>query len=142
MLSAYALHELTPDEEATARSLSSRDATGRLSFMPTHHFGEYGDLTGFKFECGATASGACLPVSRRMFYGHTMAECLDGEGEILRTMSRPEENREAMRAFLEATERDCAPALLDCIPDNSDAVTTYGTLQARRAPGRFLCSVF
>ena len=132
MQAQYALHALTSDEEATARSLSSRDATGRLTFMPTHHFGDYGDLTGFKFECGATASGACLPVSRRMFYGHTMVECAEGEAEILRVMSRQGENREVMRAFLENTEESCAPALLDCIPDNSDAVTTYGTLQARR----------
>ncbi len=131
MLCSYALHALTPDEEATGRSLSSRDASGKLTFMPTHHFTEYGDLTGFKFECAGSASGACLPVSRRMFYGHTMVECLDGEKEILRLMSRPEENRREMQAFLEETERSCVPALLDCIPDNSDAITGYGRLQAR-----------
>jgi hypothetical protein len=126
---SFALHCLTSDERATAESLSKRDATGRLVFMPTHHFGEYGDLTGFKFECGGTASGACLPVSRRMFYGHTLVECLDGEREILRLMSQPEENRRMMRLFLEDTERGCNPALLDCIPDNSDAVTGYGRIQ-------------
>jgi hypothetical protein len=132
MQGQYALHGLTADEEATGRSLSSRDCTGRLTFMPTHHFGEFGDLTGFKFECGGTASGACLPVSRRMFFGHTMAECLDGEREILRLMSQPAENRRAMREFLGQTERACAPALLDCIPDNSDAITGFGKLQVKR----------
>lgn len=127
----FALHDLTADERATGLSLSTRDSTGRVTFMPTHHFGEYGDLTGFRFECGGTASGACLPVSRRMFYGHTMAECLDGEGGALRLMSQARENRGLMRGFLERTERCCAPALLDCVPDNSDALTGYGRLQAR-----------
>jgi len=128
----FALHALTSDERATGLSLSARDPSGKVSFMPTHHFGEYGDLTGFRFECGGSASGACLPVSRRMFYGHTMAECLDGEAEILRLMSQQQENREVMRSFLERTESDCEPALLDCIPDNSDALTGYGRLQVEQ----------
>lgn len=126
---AFALHELSRDERATGGGMVSRDPSGRLLVMPTHHFGEYGDLAGFRYDCGASAPGSCLPVSRRMFYGHTLVECLDGEQEILRLMSEPERNREVMRGFLEGVEADCAPALLDCVPDNSDAITGHGLLQ-------------
>jgi len=122
----FALHPLTPDEEATCGSMVARERGARMTLMPTHHVGEFGDLTGFRFDCGPTASGGCLPVSRRMFYGHTLAECLDGEGAILRMMSEAGKNREVMRGFLERVERECEPALLDCIPDNSDAVPGPG----------------
>ena len=131
LLENFALHDLTPDERATAQTLSARNGTGRVLFMPTHHFGKYGDLTGFRFECGSTASGSSLPVSRRMFFGHTLVECQDSEGDILEIMSQPEENRKVMREFLEATDTDCNAALLDCTPDNSDAVTGRGVLQVR-----------
>jgi len=127
---SFALHALTSDERATAMSMLAREATGRMLAMPTHHFGDYGDFTGFRYDCAGTAAGSCLPVSRRMFYGHTLVECLDGEQEILRLMSQPGENRRLMREFLEETEERCVPALLDCIPDNSDALMGRGVLQA------------
>jgi hypothetical protein len=125
----FALHGLTADEEATCVSMVAREQSARLTLMPTHHVGEYGDLTGFRFDCGANASGGCLPISRRMFYGHTMAECLDGEDAILRIMSEPARNKEVMLGFLNRVENECSPALLDCAPDNSDALTGYGLLQ-------------
>ena len=132
LLDNFALHDLTPGERATAQTLSARNGTGRVLFMPTHHFDDYGDLTGFRFDCGSTASGSSLPVSRRMFFGHTLVECLDSEGDILEIMSQPKKNREIMLDFLEATEADCKAALLDCTPDNSDAITGYGLLQVKR----------
>jgi hypothetical protein len=119
---AFALHPVTADEEATCGSMVARERGARLTLMPTHHVGEFGDLTGFRFDCGFQASGGCLPVSRRMFHGHTLVECEESEASILRLMSDPGRNRAAMRAFLESVEGACEPALLDCIPDNSDAV--------------------
>lgn len=126
----FSLHSLSGDERATGQSMLSRESTGRLLVMPTHHFGDYGDFTGFRYDCGATAVASCLPVSRRMFYGHTLVECLDGEAAILKLMSQPAENRKIMRDFMLATAENCSPALLDCIPDNSDALTGHGVLQA------------
>jgi hypothetical protein len=125
----FALHGLTADEEATCASMVEREASARLLLMPTHHVDEFGDLTGFRFDCAGGAPGSCLPVSRRMFFGHTLVECADGEGAILRLMSDPAANRVAMRAFLEGVSRGCVGALLDCIPDNSDALTGRGLLQ-------------
>lgn len=126
---AFSLHPLTPDERATGLSMLSRDPTGRLTPVPTHHFGDFGDLTGFRYDCSSTAPGSCLPVSRRMFFGHTMAECAEGSEDILRLMSDREGNRAAMLKFLEGVDGDCRPALLDCAPDNSDAITGHGYVQ-------------
>jgi hypothetical protein len=124
----YALHRLTADEEATCGSMVERERSARLVLMPTHHVDEFGDLTGFRFDCAGDAAGSCLPISRRMFFGHTLAECADGEDAILRLMSDPAANRAAMRGFLAGVERDCRGALLDCIPDNSDALSGRGGL--------------
>ena len=129
VVQTFALHPLTADEEATCGSMVGRERGARLTLMPTHHVGEFGDLTGFRFDCGPTASGGCLPVSRRMFYGHTLVECEDGEGAILKMMSEAGRNRGVMLEYLERVERECEPALLDCIPDNSDAWTGRGLLQ-------------
>jgi hypothetical protein len=44
-------------------------------------------------------------------------------------MSDREGNRAAMLKFLERVDGDCRPALLDCAPDNSDAITGHGYVQ-------------
>lgn len=135
---AFGLHPLTPGERATCASMLSRESSGRLLAMPTHHFGEYGDLTGFRYDCSGTAAGSCLPVSRRMFYGHTMVECAEGEAEILKLMSQQQENKRVMKAFLEDTDRACSPALLDCVPDNTDALTGHGVQQVKKKTHLFI----
>ena len=53
-------------------------------------------------------------------------------------MSSREGNRETMAKFLRDTDAECEPALLDCVPDNSDALTGHGLMQA----GRAVCVVF
>jgi hypothetical protein len=129
MSEAFALHSLTEDERNTGETMLSRNSTGRLMMMPTHHFGDYGDLTGFRYDCSGGADGSCLPISRRMFYGHTMVECLESEGDILNLMSRQGDIRDMMRSFLADIESKSNPALFDCIPDNSDAITGHGIMQ-------------
>ena len=121
----FALHPLTSDEKATLESMVAREPTARVVVMPTHHFSDFGDFTGFRYDCDVEASGACLPISRRMFYGHTLVECLDGESDILKLMSCPDENRARMRQFLSSVDAECCPAMLDCIPDNTDALTGH-----------------
>lgn len=141
LLDCFSLHGLSDDELATAGSMAERDRSARVLMMPTHHFGEYGDLTGFRFDCSGAASGSCLPVSRRMFFGHTMVECGDAEQDILRVMSQPEKNRQVVQDFLDRVEAGCVPALLDCVPDNSDAITGHGVLQVKKKRARFLRAV-
>ena len=125
----FSLHALSGDEAATCASMVGREPTGRLTVMPTHHIDELGSLTGFKFECAGGAPGSCLPISRRMFYGHTLSECSDGEEAILRLMSNGAENQAKMRGFMERVASECVPASLQCIPDNSDAITEDGVTQ-------------
>lgn len=137
----FALHAPTRDEQATLASLAARERSARVTVMPTHHISEYGDLTGFRFDCGPHASGACLPISRRMFFGHTLVECTEGEAEILRLMSRPSENRKIIADYMRSVETECTPALLDCVPDNSDALTGYGLLQVKRSRTFHRCKI-
>jgi hypothetical protein len=125
----FSLHALSADEEATSASMVEREPTGQLTVMTTHHMEVLGSLTGFMFECAGGATGSCLPISRRMFYGHTLSECSDGEGAILRLMSSGAENRARMQGFMEQVARECVPASLQCIPDNSDAITEHGVMQ-------------
>jgi hypothetical protein len=61
-----------------------------------------------------------------------MAECGDAEKDILRIMSQPEMNKDILQRFLDNVEARCAPALLDCVPDNSDAITGHGVLQVNQ----------
>jgi hypothetical protein len=46
----FAMHQTTLDEEATCASMVAREPTARLTLMPTHHVGEFGDLTGFRYD--------------------------------------------------------------------------------------------
>ena len=56
-------------------------------------------------------------------------ECVESEEAILRLMAQPEANRAAMLAFLAGLSAGGAPAQLDCLPDNTDAMTAQGLLQ-------------
>jgi hypothetical protein len=125
----FSLHALSGDEEATCRSMVGREGSAQLTVMPTHHIDEFGALNGFRFECASEAPGSCLPVSRRMFYGHTLSECGDGEEAILRLMSSGSENRARMQGYLERVRRECCAGTLGCIPDNSDVLTGQGVMQ-------------
>ena len=123
----FVLRPVTQDHVATCQRLLDREKSGRLMLTPTHHVNEVGDLSGFCYRCDGSASGGSLLISRQMFFGHTAVECLDSEAAILRLMACPEQNRATMKRFFEAGRG--APALLDCIPDNTDAMTRYGVLQ-------------
>ncbi len=125
----FSLHPLNADEAATCRGMVERERGSRLTLMPTHHMNAFGDLTGFKFECPTGSPGACLPISRRMFFGHTATQAIDGEDVIMRLMAHEQENRATMLRFLQSVETTASPALLDCIPDNNDAFTSHGLLR-------------
>lgn len=71
---SYSMRQPTSDELRTCQSLLEREPSARMVLMPTHHVDEFGDLTGFRFTCSGSASGASLPVSRCMFFGHTAGE--------------------------------------------------------------------
>ena len=158
----FALFPLTRDEDCTCKSLLEKEPSARLTLMPTHHMDESGDLTGFRYDCDAHAQSTCLPLSRRMFFGHSVVECqvrcakcvlewrpalivvmsmlvsvkctdnisaqVD-ERTILRLMMNGERNHQHMRSFLSQLEERCLPATLECMPDNTDAMTGHGLLR-------------
>lgn len=88
-------------------------------------------MSGFRFDCHASAPGSCLPITRSMFFGTTLVECQAREEVILALMSDPARNRERMRAFLQRTEDACVPATLSCLPENASIVTANGRVQAQ-----------
>lgn len=123
----FAVNGFSKDQRATCDRLLDRDPSGHLLLLPTHHVNQEGDLSGFCYRCAGSAPGSSLPIPRKMFFGHTAVECLDDEATILNLMQDPARNRSIMRKFL-SMKRD-NPALLDCIPDNSDAMTENGIFQ-------------
>ena len=126
----FALHPLSKDEATTCESLLGVD-TARLTVSPNHHINHFQDLMGFRYDCEPFAGAGVLPLVRTMFHGHTLVECQDKEETILRLMNQPAENRKIMREFMERVERECVPADLDCIPENSSAATSEGTIHAQ-----------
>ena len=125
--SGFTVGDVSVDQRATCKRLLEREKTGRLLLMPTHHVNQEGDLSGFCYRCSGSAKGSSLPISRKLFFGHTAVECLDSESRILELMANHATNREIMRRFL---GQDRGPAaLLECIPDNSDVMTGWGLQQ-------------
>ena len=126
----FALFPLSGDEVTTCESILTQPEASLL-VSPNHHINGFQELCGFRFDCDASSPGSCLPVVRSMFFGHTLVECGNKEEAILRLMGQTAENRERMRAFLERVEAECAPATLECIPDNASSVTQNGRVQAQ-----------
>ena len=122
----YALHPLIPEETQTCHSLLQHPLhQSRLTLMPTHHITPYGDLAGFQFSCAASASAQCLPISRTMFYGHTMVECHENEEAIWHLILNQRNNTERMKRFLETIESRSNPAVLSYSPEYSGYMNTY-----------------
>ena len=127
----YALYPLSADEHTTLGVMLEQDASSGVLLMPTHHVSAEGEVNGFRYSLAADRSSACLPVNRRMFFGHTCVECIASEGDIIRIMSNQEENKAKMREFmgrLRANER--AANLFRTIPDNASVVNEQGVLRA------------
>lgn len=121
----YSHHLLTPEEEQTCQSLVENVDGSRITLMPTHHISTYGSLSGFHYQCPASAPASALPISRRMFYGHTMVMCDESEETILRLLLQKQRNQELMKDFLETVERECEPALLSHAPENTGYMNVY-----------------
>ena len=125
--SRFTISDVTSDQGATCGRMLERDRSGGMTLMPTHHVNDEGDLSGFCYRCSGSARGSALPITRKMFFGHTAVECQDSEARILELMSNPDVNRCIMDKFLHARRGDAAT--MECIPDNSDAMMDCQILQ-------------
>lgn len=134
----FALHPLTKDEEQTCKSLvadtenvqqniqQNIQQNVQLDVMPTHHISSFGDFSGFHFHCPKTLSARAAPISRKMFFGHTLVECQDTSERICQLILNKEENQERMRAFLERISNECKkPAVLKYAPEHSGYMAVY-----------------
>lgn len=122
----FVLHPLSNDEEQTYEHFFSKCPGAQIVILPTHHMTEYGDLSGFMFQCESTNTGSCLPISRTMFFGHTLVECEADEEVIWNLITQKEKNKEIMESFLNNIKREYVPAHLGCIPENSGYMELYG----------------
>jgi hypothetical protein len=129
----FQLYPLHGDEELTCRSMLKGNEGARLTVMPTHNMSAEGNFAGFRYQSPVHALGSALPISRTMFHGHTLVECQASEETILRFMSNPRQNNEAMLAFLRGVHAgNDRPATLDCVPENASSVSAaHGLMVAQ-----------
>lgn len=124
----YALHPITQDEEQTCTSLVQDTPDAEITLMPTHHLTPFGDLTGFHFHCHSSSSASVMPISRNMFFGHTMVECNVSEEDICHMILNKENNKRIMTEFLTKIQTECVkPGLLQYSPENTGFMNGYHT---------------
>ena len=125
----FSLFPLSADEEFTCKSILLAE-NSQVTVMPTHHINEFGNFMGFRYICDPYMNANTLPIVRNMFHGTTMIQCDVTEDQILNLMLSAKQNKETMLDFLKDIDDNCIPARLDCIPENSEALTKHGTMQA------------
>ena len=126
MDSQFAFHPVSSKEEQTCKSLLEQDPSTSICLMPTHHISEFGNLTGFVFSCTSTCPARVLPISRTMFFGHTVVECQDPPAKIWDLITSQGQNKTRMLDFLQTTQDECLqPAMLDCTPFSSGYMNVF-----------------
>jgi hypothetical protein len=125
IIEKYKLHPLSSEEQHTCQSLIADIPEANITLMPTHHMDAFGNLSGFHFRCPKASPATALPISRTMFFGHTMVECQEPESAILQLMLDRKSNHKKMSAFLDKIETMCVPAVLDYGPENTGYMNTY-----------------
>ncbi|EKX45308.1 hypothetical protein GUITHDRAFT_108947 [Guillardia theta CCMP2712] len=78
---SYELYPLSKDEVDTCRALLTPSKHTSIMVMPTHHINELGEFQGFRFNAGSQVTADVLPISRKMFFGLTMTECISPESD-------------------------------------------------------------
>ncbi|EKX36720.1 hypothetical protein GUITHDRAFT_117151 [Guillardia theta CCMP2712] len=81
---AFELYPLSRDELDTCRALLKPSRHTSIMVMPTHRINEVGEFQGFRFNAGSQINADILPISRKMFFGITMTECLSSQREDTR----------------------------------------------------------
>jgi hypothetical protein len=127
----FALRPLSKDEHTTLGVMLEQEEDSNVLLMPTHHVSADGEVNGFRYSVPCNKSSACLPVNRRMFFGHTCVECAASEADIVRIISNQEENKAKMRDFIAHLRQNERPAnLFKAIPDNASIINEQGILRS------------
>lgn len=88
------MHPLNPDECDVYTSLVEAAENSTICASLNHHINDTGEIEGFRFTCSAGDMANCLPISRRMFFLHSMVEC-DIRGEDCSAKGQPSVEQEA-----------------------------------------------
>ena len=69
------MHPLSPDECDVYSGLVQRSKSGKVTVMHNHCMSEQGMVEGFRFSIHAKEISSIMPISRKMFFRHSMVEC-------------------------------------------------------------------
>lgn len=75
------MHALSPDECDVYSNLIEKCHSGQVTVMHNHCMSEQGMIEGFRFTMSPKERSSCLPVCRKMFFRHSMVECLLPRGQ-------------------------------------------------------------
>lgn len=128
----YELYPMTRDEIDTCAAMLSPSLHSSMLIMPTHHINEHGELEGFRFNIGSHVSSSYMPLSRRMFFGCTMAECHNTNRCInesaIKLLGNMQHCRETMTRVLGEMHEESIrnPASFECMPFDADGENEDG----------------
>lgn len=70
------MHAITPDECDVYSNLVERSNSGTVTVMHNHCMSEQGMIEGFRFTISPREISSILPIPRKMFFRHSVVECL------------------------------------------------------------------
>lgn len=136
---AFCHYPLSRDEEETIDALLGTEPNCDVVVTPNHHVDADGVLHGFRVAYPPHTAEVVLPVSREMFFGHTIVEAGGSSAavhaDVMRLAGDPERSAALMRELLaeiDAAAKGHEPGL-HCVPRNVqalDAARPGGTLNA------------
>lgn len=121
------MHALSPDECDVYTSLVEKCPSGQVTVMHNHCMSEQGMIEGFRFTMNPTERSSCLPMPRKMFFRHSMVECILPPGEeriILELLLKKNEVRGRLVNLMQKLSSSSSgrEADFDCMPENVDSL--------------------
>jgi hypothetical protein len=121
------MHALSPDECDVYSNLVDKCSSGKVTVMHNHCMSEQGMIEGFRFTVSSKERSSCLPVCRKMFFRHSMVECLLPKGHettILQLLLKQGEVRAKLVNLMQKlySESIGHEADFDCMPENVDSL--------------------
>lgn len=128
---AFQMFPLSADEHGTIDTILDADASSDIVVGPNHHFDADGTFNGFRVSYPPHTSGKGLPINRRMFFGHTIAEVSsspDVNSDFLKLVRDPKRCREQVRELMQRidTESIGNEPSLECMPHNVQELVPEG----------------
>lgn len=130
------MHAIAPDECDVYSNLVERSNSGAVTVMHNHCMSEQGMIEGFRFTISANEISSILPISRKMFFRHSVAECIPSlhasanaspqvDPAILSLLFKQNDVRDRLVKIMKRihTESVGREADFDCMPENVDSIS-------------------